>query len=217
MTVTCKNRVRYNHEESKLLAARDATHATGLPTRVPSLYQKSLAQPPLLRARERKAEQRRGVLANTMRAADQPTHMLSSLLHATSETTHSSAALQAGCADMVALAERMPTQLYMHLHEVIKQLWVAAFDGKVETREAARRAIGACLSVVGQRDPLLRARWHMTIFEDAIAGLNEARSGGDAAHGSLLVLIELLNAAGEAGDPGTFDLASLQRACEANE
>ena len=122
---------------------------------------------------------------------------LTSLLQAAAEPAASSER-QAACALVVGLAERAPTLLILHLQEVVERLWVAVRDGKPETRDAARRAVRACLGVVGQRDGQLRVRWHEAIFEEALIGLgvrgNEARNG-DAAHGSLLVLIELIDTA----------------------
>ena len=37
-------------------------------------------------------------------------------------------------------------------------LWPAVSDGRLETREAAARAMRACLGIVGQRDGQLRPR-----------------------------------------------------------
>jgi FKBP12-rapamycin complex-associated protein len=100
-------------------------------------------------------------------------------------------AVQAACAGVLAVAESAPAVLLQHLSSLLQRLWPAVHDGRLETREAAARAMRACLDVVGQRDIQLRVRWRALIFEEALTGLLGAEA---TAHGSLCVLIELLAA-----------------------
>ena len=73
----------------------------------------------------------------------------------------------------------------------------------------------ALLRGAAQRDVQLRARWHESIFDDALAGLGDGRGSDDVAHGSLLVLIELLDAVGERSSSGSLDAPRLERTYEA--
>ena len=121
------------------------------------------------------------------------------------------AAVQIACAGVVAMAEQAPALLYQQptFQRVIEYLFAAVHDGRIETREAAVRAMRACLGVVGQRDRQLRVTWCAIVFDEALAGLNSSGSE-HAAHGSLCVLIELLAVCRDA-----LDEARLEQAFEA--
>lgn len=118
--------------------------------------------------------------------------------------------LHLACAGVVALSEHAPTLLYQHLSRIQQGLWPAVQDGALETREAAVRAMRACLVVVGQRDRPLRLRWSAVIFDQALEALvnhGGAAVSEQAAHGSLCVLAELLTANHDALDEPRLEQA----------
>ena len=61
------------------------------------------------------------------------------------------AAVQIACAGVVAMAEQAPALLYQQptFQRVIEYLFAAVHDGRIETREAAVRAMRACLGLAG--------------------------------------------------------------------
>ena len=119
------------------------------------------------------------------------------------------AALYAACVLISELAEKAPTLVFIYLSQILddsgtfqdstledrqgSKLWVALRDARPEIREAATRATSACLThVIAKRDSQLRIRWYQLIYERSMASLES--SSTDAAHGSLCVLAELVDA-----------------------
>ena len=98
------------------------------------------------------------------------------------------------CLSLTQLAEKAPTQLYLQAKHVLDAIWPAVRSPVAEVRVAAARAVRGCLSVVGQRESHLHVRWYQSCVEGVTAGLGEKRD--ESAHGSLLVLSELIDVSG---------------------
>ena len=75
----------------------------------------------------------------------------------------------AACLVITELAENAPTLLFVHIREVFGHLWTAVREARLAVREAAARALRACLRVVGQREHRLVAQWYDGVYDNAMA------------------------------------------------
>ncbi|KAJ1627029.1 armadillo-type protein [Pavlovales sp. CCMP2436] len=92
------------------------------------------------------------------------------------------------------LADNVPTLFSLHVGQFLAQLWHAVYDPKAQVREAAVAALAACLRMIGARSTVHAAQWHVSVANEAMAGVRGARAGGssEAVHGALCALGELL-------------------------
>ena len=74
----------------------------------------------------------------------------------------------AACLVITELAENAPTLLFVHIREVFGHVWTAVRDARLAVREAAARALRACLRVVGQREHRLVAQWYDGVYDNAM-------------------------------------------------
>ena len=79
-----------------------------------------------------------------------------------------------------------------HRAQVFESILVAIRDPRQGVRDAAARALRACLFVIGERESRLRTWWYARVFEDALRGLQAGDS--NSAHGALLAMAQLLDA-----------------------
>eukprot|EP00741_Cyanophora_paradoxa_P013833 tig00020710_g13353.t1 len=105
------------------------------------------------------------------------------------------------------LAENAPTLFYVHVTAFFEHIWVAFRDSKLHIREAAAESLRACLALVGKRESRLRVNWYLRTWDETLKGFRA--SNPDHAHGSLLVLGELVRNAGD------FMVCRFQDACDA--
>eukprot|EP00966_Prymnesium_polylepis_P172847 3997734-Prymnesium_polylepis.1 len=92
------------------------------------------------------------------------------------------------------LAKNAPTLTYVHVKEVLDNIWEAAFHPTIGVREGAASALHACLDLVGGRENRARARWYDKVLEEAQRGFGLGTT--EACHGALLTTAELLSASG---------------------
>ncbi|RPB03684.1 FAT-domain-containing protein [Choiromyces venosus 120613-1] len=104
------------------------------------------------------------------------------------------------------LARCSPTLIYGFLGQILDLIWVALRDPKVLIRETAAEALGVCLGIMKNRDQKNRDQWYAKILEEAKSGLRIGTT--DAIHGSLLILLQLLDTA------GMFMGASYRETCD---
>ena len=74
----------------------------------------------------------------------------------------------AACLVITELAENAPTLLFVHIREVFGHVWTAVRDARLAVREAAARALRACLRVVGQREHRLVSQWYDGVYDNAM-------------------------------------------------
>ena len=96
------------------------------------------------------------------------------------------------CLNLIERCTQSPGYVYLRLPQLVENVLSALRDGRAETRELAARAVQGCLAVCNERDAEMAARWHARFLEEAVTTLNMGRADGNAAHGALLVLAELL-------------------------
>ena len=75
---------------------------------------------------------------------------------------------------------------------MFESILVAIRDPRQGVRDAAARALRACLFVIGERESRLRTWWYARVFEDALRGLQAGDS--NSAHGALHAMAQLLDA-----------------------
>lgn len=94
------------------------------------------------------------------------------------------------------MAENAPTVFNVHVSDFIEAVWVALRDPKMQVREAAVKALRACLCVIEKRETRWRVQWYYRMFERTQDGLGPSASV-ESIHGSLLAVGELLRNTGE--------------------
>jgi len=95
-----------------------------------------------------------------------------------------------------SIAEQAPAAFNVHVQKFLSIVWNGLKDRNVDLRIASAQAVGACLSVIEQRETRNRVQWFHFLANEAIAGLH-TRSDVAWLHGSLLVISELLRYSGE--------------------
>jgi hypothetical protein len=111
-------------------------------------------------------------------------------------------------------AEAAPAVFNVHVKSFIDAIWFPLRDAKQHVREAAVRALKACLCLVEKRETRYRVQWYYKLFEQTMRGMKrDHRTGAtpspESIHGSLLALAELLQHTGE------FMLARYKEVVEA--
>lgn len=89
----------------------------------------------------------------------------------------------------------MSGRVRVWLVQVFESVLVTIRDQRPAVREAAARALRACLFVIGERESRHRTHWYSLMFADALGGLRERDS--NASHGALLAMAELLDTCDE--------------------
>ncbi|KAG2481851.1 hypothetical protein HYH03_019185, partial [Edaphochlamys debaryana] len=110
-------------------------------------------------------------------------------------------------------AEAAPAVFNVHVKAFIDAVWFPLRDPKQHIREAAVRALKACLCLVEKRETRYRVQWYYKLFEQTMRGMKrDHRTGAlpsaESIHGSLLALAELL------GHTGEFMLARYKEVVE---
>eukprot|EP00210_Caulerpa_lentillifera_P007080 g6773.t1 len=105
-----------------------------------------------------------------------------------------------------SIAEQAPAAFNVHVQKFLSIVWNGLKDTNADLRIASAQAVGACLSVIEQRETRNRVQWFHFLANEAIAGLH-TRSNTAWLHGSLLVVSELLRYSGE------FMLARYEEVC----
>ena len=99
----------------------------------------------------------------------------------------------AACAVLQQLAENAPTVFFVRTRQFFDLIWGPLWDSKERNRLAAGAALSACLAVLRQRTYHLQ--WYCNIYEQIHEGFR--RGSTEAAHGSLLVVAEMLSHTGD--------------------
>ncbi|GIL87381.1 hypothetical protein Vretimale_1690 [Volvox reticuliferus] len=99
-------------------------------------------------------------------------------------------------------AESAPAVFNVHVKSFIDAIWFPLRDPKQQLREAAVRALKACLCLVEKRETRYRVQWYYKLFEQTMRGMKRDHRTGtmpsaESIHGSLLALAELLQHTGE--------------------
>ncbi|GLC61314.1 hypothetical protein PLESTB_001742500 [Pleodorina starrii] len=99
-------------------------------------------------------------------------------------------------------AESAPAVFNVHVKSFIDAVWFPLRDPKQHIREAAVRALKACLCLVEKRETRYRVQWYYKLFEQTMRGMKRDHRTGimpstESIHGSLLALAELLQHTGE--------------------
>ncbi|GIL44136.1 hypothetical protein Vafri_1666 [Volvox africanus] len=99
-------------------------------------------------------------------------------------------------------AESAPAVFNVHVKSFIDAVWFPLRDPKQHLREAAVRALKACLCLVEKRETRYRVQWYYKLFEQTMRGMKRDHRTGtmpsaESIHGSLLALAELLQHTGE--------------------
>ncbi|PNW79096.1 hypothetical protein CHLRE_09g400553v5 [Chlamydomonas reinhardtii] len=99
-------------------------------------------------------------------------------------------------------AESAPAVFNVHVKSFIDAVWFPLRDAKQHIREAAVRALKACLCLVEKRETRYRVQWYYKLHEQTMRGMKrDHRTGAlpspESIHGSLLALAELLQHTGE--------------------
>jgi FKBP12-rapamycin complex-associated protein len=105
------------------------------------------------------------------------------------------------------LAEAAPAIFNVHVRSFIEVIWNPLRDSRQHVREAAVKALRACLVLVEKRETRYRVQWYYRLFEETQRGLTRVTSL-ETVHGSLLALGELLRHTGE------FMLARYREVCD---
>ena len=64
------------------------------------------------------------------------------------------------------LAEHTPTLFNLYVGEFLDHIWVALRDPKDTIRDAAIRALRACLTLIAKRDNRFRNQWYEKLFSE---------------------------------------------------
>ncbi|RLN97572.1 hypothetical protein BBJ28_00010972 [Nothophytophthora sp. Chile5] len=138
----------------------------------------------------------------------------------------------AACFVLRELAQAAPTLFHVNLTTFFQSIWGAVRDPKVEIREAATSALAACLQLITRRQTRHRVQWYCKVYDQVFEGLALRPSASDrvpssssppsssvngqltalasweCAHGSLLVIGELL------ANTGRFMVPRFREVCD---
>ena len=82
------------------------------------------------------------------------------------------------------LAEHAPEVFNVHISSFIDAVWPALRDSRLFVRQAAVRALRACLVVIERRETRYRVQWYYRLYEETQNGLVSGVSGGVDAGGA---------------------------------
>ncbi|TDH74109.1 hypothetical protein CCR75_007408 [Bremia lactucae] len=130
----------------------------------------------------------------------------------------------AACFVLRELAQAAPTLFHVNLTTFFQSIWGAVRDTKVEIREAATCALAACLQLITKRQTRHRVQWYCKVYDQVFEGLalrinaissdslplssGHALTSWESAHGSLLVIGELL------ANTGRFMVPRFREVCD---
>lgn len=143
----------------------------------------------------------------------------------------------AACFVLRELARAAPTLFHVNLTTFFQSIWGAVRDPRVEIREAATEALSACLQLIAQRQTRHRVQWYCKVYDQVFDGLtlsgrttssstsssaltssapssspslppSPLLSSWESAHGSLLVIGELLQ------NTGGFMVPRFREVCD---
>ncbi|KAI9910180.1 hypothetical protein PsorP6_010397 [Peronosclerospora sorghi] len=134
----------------------------------------------------------------------------------------------AACFVLRELAQAAPTLFHVNLTTFFQSIWGAVRDPRVEIREAATSALAACLQLITKRQTRHRVQWYCKVYDQVFEGLGTVRPSTrsassaalsnpshhaplatwDCAHGSLLVIGELL------AHTGRFMVPRFREVCD---
>ena len=83
------------------------------------------------------------------------------------------------------LAEHAPEVFNVHISSFIDAVWPALRDSRLFARQAAVRALRACLVVIERRETRYRVQWYYRLYEETQNGLKRDESGGAHAGGAV--------------------------------
>ncbi|EQC27376.1 FKBP12-rapamycin complex-associated protein [Saprolegnia diclina VS20] len=112
----------------------------------------------------------------------------------------------AACFVLKALAVAVPTLFHVNLSTFFVAIWPAIRDARVDVRDAATDALAACLQLISMRQTRHRVQWYCKIYDQVQEGLNTP--AWDAIHGSLLVVMQLLQ------NTGSFMVPRFREVCD---
>jgi hypothetical protein len=75
------------------------------------------------------------------------------------------------------LAEHAPEVFNVHISSFIDAVWPALRDSRLFARQAAVRALRACLVVIERRETRYRVQWYYRLYEETQNGLKRDESG----------------------------------------
>ncbi|KAJ3294404.1 phosphatidylinositol kinase- protein kinase tor1 [Rhizoclosmatium sp. JEL0117] len=86
------------------------------------------------------------------------------------------------------------TIIYSYLQQILDHIWTGLRDPKLQVRETAADALGACLKVMVQRESHQHTQWYTKVYAEASKGILSQKQtvNVDTLHGSLLALREML-------------------------
>jgi serine/threonine-protein kinase mTOR len=99
----------------------------------------------------------------------------------------------AACTILAQLAKNARTVFFARIHEFFDLIWSPMWDPREPIRLAASRALSACLAVLRERTYHLQ--WYCLIYDQLKDGLTNGSE--EFVHGSILVLIEVLQYTGD--------------------
>lgn len=89
-------------------------------------------------------------------------------------------------------AENAPTLFYKSIERFFKNIWTALSHNKSWVRDAAAKALGACLKLTKRRKSQRHEEYCEDIYNSALRAFNRNASTWDAVHGALLATRELV-------------------------
>eukprot|EP01033_Poteriospumella_lacustris_P010144 gene10144-7234_t len=99
----------------------------------------------------------------------------------------------AACVMLQQLATNAPTIFFVKINEFFDLIWIPIWDQKETIRNAAGRALSACLAVLKERTYHLQ--WYCFIYDQLQEGFLAPNE--ELVHGSLLVVAEMLKYTGD--------------------
>lgn len=92
------------------------------------------------------------------------------------------------------LAINAPVLFFAHVSQFFEHIRKALHDSDAYTREAATKALRACLSLISKRQSRLSVEWYYKVYESSRLGFQKGNKA--SVHGSLLILGELIQQTG---------------------
>ena len=92
------------------------------------------------------------------------------------------------------LAVNAPVLFFTHVAQFFEHIRKALHDADAYTREAATKALRACLSLISKRESPLSVEWYYKVYESSRVGFQKGNKA--SIHGSLLILGELIQQTG---------------------
>lgn len=97
---------------------------------------------------------------------------------------------------LTEMANNAPTVFNIHVQDFVEAIWFGLRDQNIVVRDCSVMALRSCLVVVEKRETRKRVQWYYKLFQETQKGMIKG-SSGEAIHGSLLAIGELLRHTGE--------------------